>query len=253
MKYQTLSLKDSSAFANLVTSDPLRANVTEAASFCAQYAGWSASPNSDSPREVELSALLELSQEINRRIRDAGGDKASDASREKLEGEISGSLHSAVKDVPVEILDDPRFWRHLSVRYFAEFITWREKDALKKGGISKYFSANESHESIPSRLYLRAQSALNADGSYHLAQAIPRGTDFWRSHILRVRTGRAAGLTKSFVELQRDDRLSTTPLRELAKLVSRMWANIMLFEYPAVEAKGLLADLRAQVEDDDER
>lgn len=253
MKYQTLSSKDASAFANLVTSDPLRANITEAASFCAQYAGWSTTPNSDSLREVDLSKLHDLSQMISRQIRESGGDQAPEARREQLEGEISGNLHGAVRDVSIEILDDPRFWRYLSVRYFAEFTAWREKDALKKGGIAKYFTANESHESIPLRLYLRAQSVRDTDGAYELAHAIPRGTDFWRSHVLRVRTGRAIGLTRSLVELQRDDRLSTKPLRELAKLINRMWANIILLEYPPDDAKSLLNDLRSQVEDDDGR
>lgn len=253
MRYQTLSSKDASAFANLITADPLRANSTEGASFCAQFAGWTTTPNSESQREVDLAELHDLSQTISRQIRDVGGGQAPEASRELLEGQISGQVHSAVRAVPIEALDDPRFWRYLAVRYFAEFTAWREKDALKKGGIAKYFTANESHESIPLRLYLRAQSVRDTHGTYELAHAVPRGTDFWRSHVLRVRTGRAAGLTRSLVELQRDDRLSTKPLRELAKLINRMWANVVLLEYPARDAKILLDNLRSQVEDHSER
>jgi hypothetical protein len=248
MRYQTLTLKDVLAFAGVVTTDPSRANSTEAATFCAQYSGWTSSPAGESQREIDLAPLGQLTEMISSQMRGLGGDDATDANREKLEGAVAGDVHRAIGKIPVEILDDPRFWRYVAVRYFSEFIAWREKDALKTGGIAKYFTAAESYESIPLRIFLRAQAVKSDNDSYELTEAIPRGTDFWRSHILRVRTGRATGLTRSFVELQRDDRLKTKPLRELAKLVNRMWANVVLTEYSKPQAKSLLTELRDQIE-----
>jgi len=252
MRYPILSNKDVVAFASAITADPESANLTVAASFCAEYVGWSQSPLSDSPKEVDLSAIAKVVELLPPQIKKAGGPKASPEDREQLEGELSKAVHEALVAVPIEILDDSRFWRYLAVRYFTEFIAWREKKALGKGNIERYFASKESHESIPIRLYLRAQSVINGSGGYDLAAAIPEGTDFWRSHILRVRTGRATPLTTAFAEMQSKQRLTTQPLRALARLVTRMWANVMLFEYSEEQATEVLTSLRMQVDEQDE-
>jgi hypothetical protein len=252
MRYPILSTKDVVAFTATITADQASANLTIAASFCSEYVGWSQSPLSESQKEIDLSAVAKIAEKLPKLIRDAGGSKASAANREQLEGELAEAVHAALKSVPIEILDDGRFWRYLAVRYFTEFIAWRENKALGKGNIEKYFASKESHESIPLRLYLRAQSVLGGSGGYELAAAIPEGTDFWRSHILRVRTGRATPLTTAFAEMQSKQRLTTKPLRAFAKLVNRMWANVMLFEYSEKQATEVLTSLRTQMDEQDE-
>ena len=252
MRYPILSTKDVVAFAATITADHASANTTIAASFCAEYVGWSQSPLSESQKEIDLSAVAKITEKLPKLIRDAGGSKASPANREQLEGELAEAVHVALKLVPIEILDDARFWRYLAVRYFTEFIAWRESKALGKGNIEKYFASKESHESIPLRLYLRAQSVMGGSGGYELAAAIPEGTDFWRSHVLRVRTGRATPLTTAFAVMQSKQRLTTNPLRAFAKLVNRMWANVMLFEYSEKQATEVLSSLRTQMDERDD-
>ena len=252
MRYPILNTKDTVAFAASITTDPESANLTMAASFCAEFIGWSQSPLSESQKEIDLSAVAKIAENLPKMIHDAGGAKATAANREQLEGELAESVHAALKSAPIEILDDARFWRYLAVRYFTEFIAWREIEALGEGNIEKYFASKESHESIPLRVYLRAQSVLGGSGGYKLAAAIPKGTDFWRSHILRVRTGRATPLTTAFAEMQSKQRLTTKPLRAFAKLVNRMWANVMLFEYSEKQATEVLTSLRTQMDEQDE-
>ena len=50
---------------------------------------------------------------------------ATDAARETREAEASPLLHDALCMVDVEVLDDPGFWRYLSLDLFWDFIRWR--------------------------------------------------------------------------------------------------------------------------------
>lgn len=247
MRYPTLTAKDSVAFAREVTAEPASANHVAAATFCAQWAGQVSIPGSTTQREVDLTALETVAQALAAVVSDPANVEATSKTTEGVEGDFSGPIHAALKDVPTPVLDDPRFWRYLAVRYFAEFILWRESGAFAKGNIATYFEASNGVESIPLRLYLRGQAAYAAEGKYDLAAAIDEGTDFWRSHILRVRTGRAPRLVGEYVRMQQTNRMLTATLRTFARLVNRMWANVTPTEYDARSAKRLLDDLRSRL------
>ena len=124
---------------------------------------------------------------------------------------------------------------------------WRESDALRSGNLLSYFRAT-GVECIPLRLFLRGQVVFEATGKYDLAAAIPEGTDFWRSHILRVKTGRDRNVARVFVDMQRDKRLLTKQLRSLARLINRMRANVFLSEYDVIKSKAVLDELRKQID-----
>ncbi len=248
MRYPILSSKDVLAFAQMISVDPGSANHVAAAAFCSECQGSATAPGSSSQREVDLSAIESLAVDLADVI-DALPEP-NDETRERVEGAFCGRVHAALVELPTEVLDDPRFWRFLAVRYFPGFVAWREPGATTKGNVAKYFEAGVGVESIPLRLFLRGQATLDSAGSYDLASAIPSGTDFWRSHVLRVRTGRAPAVTASFARMQATDRLSTAPLRALARLVNRMWANVVPTEYDEVRATSLLGELRDRVTDE---
>lgn len=250
MRYPTLSTKDAYAFATQVTKDPKTANSIAASSFCAEYAGSLATIGSGDSKPIDLSRLEKVAAELERTARSPDMATATSRELERVESEICGAVHEALCTLPIEILDDQRFWRYLAVRYFGEFIVWRESKALANGNIAKYFVAGTGVESIPLRLYLRGQAVVSPDGTYELASAVPAGTDFWRSHVLRVRTGRSSPLARSFAEMQSKERLATTPLRQLARLINRMWANVLLTEYGQRDSARLIEQLRAKVKDD---
>ena len=244
MRYPTLSTKDALAFAAQVTKDTKTANSVAAAAFCAEYAGSLSTIGSTDPKSIDLSRIEKVAAEAERIARSPEMAAATARELERVESELCGSVHAALCTHPIEVLDDQRFWRYLAVRYFGEFIVWRESKALANGNISKYFVASSGVESLPLRLYLRGQAVISSNGTYELASAVPAGTDFWRSHILRVRTGRSVNLTRSFAEIQSKDRLATTSLRQLARLINRMWANVVLTEYGPEKSHDLIVQLR---------
>jgi hypothetical protein len=77
-------------------------------------------------------------------------------------------------------------------------------------------------------MFLRARAVCEA-GDCGLAQAIERGTDFWRSHVIRVKTGAKPGLARAVAEQQRDARMPVQRLREYAKRINRRWSNEVIY------------------------
>ena len=88
---------------------------------------------------------------------------------------------------------------------------------------------------------------MDDKGGYALAEAVPKGTDFWRSHIIRVRTGRAQALAQSFAQIQSTQRMNTDLLREVARGMNRRWSNVLFFDYDRKEATRLITEVKNTV------
>ena len=177
-------------------------------------------------------------------------DSYTGSDRDALEGELCVSLYEALVEIPIEVLDDPRFWAYLSIDYFWEFISWREQGAFSDDGSSwlKYVDGRISTESVLPRMFLRIQ-VLGGTEYAALASAIPKSTDFWRSHVLRVRTGSVPAITRALAESQKTDRLTTKPLRILARdYVNRLWTNVVPATYDDDSAKALIQEFRAALD-----
>ena len=52
-------------------------------------------------------------------------------------------------------------------------------------------------ECVPFRMFLRAQ-AIRQEDDYSLAGALPKATDFWRSHVIRVQDRDSAAARSEF-------------------------------------------------------
>lgn len=184
--------------------------------------------------EIDIQSVAEVAREI---IHGAG--EWTDTDRDRFEGKASVKLLTCLEHVPTEVVDDRGFWRFLSLRYFWEFIAWREAEAFSKGNYLKYVDAARSTEAVLPRMYLRAR-AVGGREHADLASAVPKGADFWRSHVLRVRTGSAPPLTRAFISKQADARLPTGRLRAAARRINRSWANVVLDLYGDEEARSLI-------------
>jgi hypothetical protein len=174
----------------------------------------------------------------------AASSEAGD--RDLFEGRASGFLHDALRDVPVQILDDPGFWRYIALEYFWPLTYWREQqtfDAGDPGKYSQYVDGRRTTECVVSRMYLRAQAVYD-DGDYALAASIPKGTDFWRSHVLRVSVGAVPVVAIEFACQQAQDRMPTSELRPYARRLNRMATNVVLPLLDASDARALLGGLR---------
>jgi hypothetical protein len=187
--------------------------------------------------EVDLAVLEDLANEITGRAREW-----TDRDRDRFEGKVCTQLFEAMSDLPIEVLDDRGFWRYLALRYFWDFIAWREEAPFAAGNHLKYVDAASPTESVLTRMYLRAHAVGGSDYG-EIAGDIPKSTDFWRSHVLRVRTGSAPALTCAFASKQASDRLETEVLRDTARRLNRLWTNVVLHTYDDSEAAELIDGL----------
>jgi hypothetical protein len=199
-----------------------------------------------SGEELDLEAILNVAEACNVAAEDEHG-RHSD--RDQVEGILAADLWDALSHVPVSILDDPGFWRYLSIALFWDFIAWREETPFAGGNHLKYLDGTSSTEAVLPRMYLRA-SAVGGSEYRDLAGALPNATDFWRSHVIRVRTGTAPPVTREFVRSQSSDRLTTNPLRELAKGINRTWTNTVPQLLDEREAKEIIVGLRRSLLDE---
>ena len=201
----------------------------------AQHIHWQGTGN-----DIDLTSIERAASSIRDLLE--GYETVHSSDRDRLEGRAAPILYDALMTVEVAILDDPGFWRYLGLQHFWRLIAWREHKAFERGNHLKYVDGAQSTECVLTRMYLRVQ-ALGGSEYQEMAWALPRATDFWRSHIFRVRTGTAPAVTRAFVRKYRDDRLNTEDLRDFAKRLTRIWTNIVLTVYDDDEAERLIDEL----------
>lgn len=195
--------------------------------------------------ELGLDELREVAENIEGE-RQAFVVSAEAGDRDLFEGRAAGRLHSTLREVPVQILDDPGFWRYVALEFFWPLTYWREQQTFDGGDPAKYaqyVDGRRTTECVVSRMYLRAQ-AIYERGDYTLAGSIPKGTDFWRSHVLRVSVGAAPVVASDFARQQSRERLPTPELRSYARRLNRMATNVVLPVLDSTDASALLRELR---------
>ena len=123
------------------------------------------------------------------------------ADADMFEGQASPAIHEMLAGLPLAIIDDPGFWRYLSLVHFWWLAQWRHPSAFESNDPAlylRYVDGVLTTECVLSRMYLRAQIA-EIDGDYSLTTAVAQGSDFWRSHILRVSTGASPPLSRALL------------------------------------------------------
>lgn len=193
-----------------------------------------------SGEQIDLAPIQSVAASIVSGTDDwAKGSKDVD----KYEGQKSQALYDALSPLPIPILDDRGFWRYLSARLFWDFIVWRHPTSFKPDGTYlKYVDGAVNTESVLVRMFLRA-AALGGQDTSSLAGGIDEAGDFWRSHIIRVQTGFAPPLARSFAMKQKAGRLTTVPIRAAAKRLNRTWSNVILHMYDEEEASDIVDEI----------
>jgi hypothetical protein len=181
-----------------------------------------------------------------------------DKALEPVEAKHCRAVFQAIEDhYPDEALGDVGFWSYLAVRYFWEFISLRQAKAWAKvQGVAaekdpessesdedrvtldRYFLGKD-HYHLPLRMYLRAQAVRDGD-SFDLTVVKSGTVDFWRSHILGVRTAMYPPLARSVAALQDARQLDTPDQRAAARTVNRLRANIDFVQHSEGEARELV-------------
>jgi hypothetical protein len=170
------------------------------------------------------------------------------ADADMFEGQASSAIHEMLSNLPLAIIDDPGFWRYLSLTHFWWLAVWRHPSAFESDDPAlhlRYVDGVQTTECVLSRMYLRAQIA-EIDGDYSLTTAVAQGSDFWRSHILRVSTGSSPALSRALLREQADRRMTTDKVRALARDLNRISSNVVLSIYDEDDAAALVTELREE-------
>ena len=195
--------------------------------------------------DIDLNDIDTLSKTLQAELKEFR--KSDSANKQDLfEGRIAGRIHETINKLPLQVLDDPGFWRYLAIKKFWWLVYWREQatfDNGEAGTFRVYVDAKKSHETIPLRIFLRGQIALR-DESYELVGGDEEDTDFWRSHITRVLTWKAPTVVQTLIRSHQDKRMVTKVLRPFARRMNRRRSSLILNEYTDDEASALIAELR---------
>ena len=198
---------------------------------------------------AEIEALLDLDL-------GAGGTAAA-SDQDMFEGKAAVVVYSAVRATGADagVVADPGFWRYVGLAYTWNFAAWRETNGFglrpaENGRLAParslrdYVNGRKFHECVPQRMYLR-MSCLGGDAHQSLASAVRLGTDFWRSHILRVIAGEHPPIVRAMVRRQADERtrLNRDPLREFAKQLDRTLTNLVADLLDDAAADDLVGEL----------
>ncbi len=172
----------------------------------------------------------------------------SDGDQDQVEGKMSILLLSALQDVANSVLDDPGFWAYLATGCLWPFVRLREPpESRRSDRYLIYINGVSSTECVPLRMYLRAR-ALNRVDMIDMAGAIPGAVDFWRSHVIRVRTGSHPLMVRALVNQQAGNRMTTEPVRKYAKRINRRWSNQVLYLLNEDECARIAQDEREGLE-----
>lgn len=196
--------------------------------------------------ELNVEPLAKVADQVTTQL--AVFQKSGSKDRDLFEGQVAAELHPTLRDLTVEALDDPGFWRWLTMKYFWDFVFWRESGTFASREFEKYrkyIDGLSAAECVLMRMFLRAQAVVDGD-DYSMTSAISSGTDFWRSHILRVRVGASPPVAKAFAHEQATHRMPTGELRSYARRLNRIQTNVVLALYDDASAQALIAGLRAE-------
>jgi hypothetical protein len=164
----------------------------------------------------------------------------------RFEAEACPLVHSMIPSHLLAALTDVDFWRYLAVVHFHPLIEWRHGAEGAETNANNYGIGNTKRNLIY-RMWMRAEVSLDVGAAdpYHLAKHGDK--DLWESHIIAVRTGNARALVRSLMKflyppkLKGKCRLSIEEVRELAKHLTRLRANVFLELYDEERAFRLIS------------
>lgn len=187
----------------------------------------------DTP-ELDTELLRAARHEIEQTAR----DEADRLDLDQIEGKAACVLYGALSEAgaPVEALAEAGFWRYVTLVHLWNFCVLRQPSAFAASDEARqshkqYIDGELSHLCVPSRMFLRVKALGGLENAMRdeAAWAVRGGTDFWRSHILRVKAGEHPPIVRAMVKRQsaQETRLRTGPLREFAKELNRTLTNIV--------------------------
>lgn len=163
----------------------------------------------------------------------------------RFEAEASSFVHKAIPHSIGTALSDADFWRFLAVVHFPALVEWRHGTKEAPAHLNNYGIGN-TKRNLLFRMWIRAELSLDesADDPYRLSRFGDK--DLWESHIIAVRTGNARATVRSLLtylyptNLNGKCRLKTKEVRQLAKRLTRLRANVLLEIYDEKQSLDLI-------------
>lgn len=176
--------------------------------------------------------------------------KERDPEGGRFEQQACVAVHRRLSEIDSGALSDREFWIWLAVVPFSDIVEWRFGAVGRHAKLANY-GIGQRIENLLFRLWLRAEIVNDhkARDPYHLARTGDQ--DLWRSHILRQDYANARFVTKALLKLQAGQlsvkKLTVEGIRELAKRLRRLHANVVFEFLNPVQAEGLVLELSADL------
>lgn len=154
----------------------------------------------------------------------AGITKSKEKKTESLELALTKLTLDFFNQIPDQAKFEPGFWSYLSFR-LSPIIVWRyppnDKEGWGRNFVAKHSPSDFIDGFLP-RILVRGQIAQGSELSESFLQQ-----DFWRSHILRVKTGFSQTMSQSFAEKVVREKLPVENQRTAAKKLRSIRSNVI--------------------------
>jgi hypothetical protein len=165
---------------------------------------------------------------------------SQEMSHSNFEKKLTARALRFFEALPPEAKFSPGFWSYVSFR-IADAVEWRYPPNDKEGW-SKNFVSSHSHsdfiDGLLPRIVVRGLIARDSSKALSLS-----GQDFWRSHILRVKTGFSKVVSIAFAEHVVDVSMPVSEQRIVAKRVRSARSNVIFEALDSSQAVKMLETL----------
>lgn len=200
---------------------------------------------------LDDSAIKKLGLEL-RKLKKSFPAKLRERDQEggRFEQQACEIVHRCLAGCDPVMLADFDFWTWVAVTHFADIVDWRF-GAEGRHAKPENYGIGKRNENLLFRLWLRAELVKDskAKDPYHLAKTGDQ--DLWRSHILRQGYSNARLVTKALLRLQAGQlaakKLTVDGVRELAKRLRRLRANVFFEFLSAAQAEALVLEVSADL------
>ena len=164
--------------------------------------------------------------------------KSKDKKFAQFEQQASPMVATLLNKLPLKAQFDPGFWSYLSYRV-ADVIVWRYPPNDKDGWGKNFVASHTQSDFVDGFLPRLAIKGLISAGSEKAAALTQQ--DFWRSHILRVKTGFSQNVSQAFAELVVDEGTVVETQRAMTKSIRSQRSNVIFEVLTKEQAKALVS------------
>ncbi|MEX2374104.1 MAG: DUF6339 family protein, partial [Dehalococcoidia bacterium] len=174
----------------------------------------------------------------------------------EFDAEFCVELHRTLR-VPSYVVASDEFWRYLACVELWDLVVWRHgsEDEGERSVGRANFGLGDRWETLPRRLWLRADIAFDSEATDPYELAVRGGMDFWTSGLIRRLYAGSRPLARALIRFQypepgafrareyRPQTLGTDAVRELYKRLRHFQAFISFATLDEAEASELVNSL----------